>query len=361
MGGPIEATPHPSRAEGPAGRNSPGAAWTMDENGITNVFDRVDLVEVEPSRDAPAPPIYLIVVDGGIPGAMLRLGSGGTRLGRAPDNVLQLPESSVSRYHAYLKADEDGMVRLTDLGSTNGTFLNGERVAEHIPVVLRDGDRLRFGSSMVLKFARPDPCEERFQREMFDRAVRDPLTGLYNRAFFLDQVGPLGDRGQRKGLGLAILLLDVDHFKRVNDTYGHAAGDVALREVAAVLRQATRAEDLVARYGGEEFVLALPVAAPDLAAERAERVRRALAARRIFAEGHPLRITASIGLAYSPAQRPIPPATLIDTADRHLYRAKDAGRNRVIGPADPPPTTGHPIACPQPPVPVGRQGHTVEL
>ena len=333
----------------------------MDENGVTNVFDRIDLSVVDDSRDSPALPIYLIVLDGGIPGAMLRLAAGGTRLGRAPDNVLQLPEGSVSRYHAYLKADDDGMVRLTDLGSTNGTYLNGERVAEHTPVVLRDGDRLRFGSTMVLKFVRPDPCEERFQREMFDRAVRDPLTGLYNRAFFLDQVCPLADRGHRKGLGLAVMLLDIDHFKAVNDTYGHAAGDVALREVAAVLRQSTRAEDLVARYGGEEFVLALPVATLDLAAERAERVRRSLASRRIFAEGHPLRITASIGLAFTTAQRPTPPSALIGVADRHLYHAKDAGRNRVVGVSEPPPIPPVSPSSVDIPAPLGRKGLPVGL
>jgi len=308
----------------------------MDENGATNVYVTPSLPPPGESPEPPALPMYLIILSGGIPGAMIRLAAGGTRVGRAPDNAVQLPESSVSRYHAHLKVDDDGMARLTDLGSTNGTYLDGERIPDHTPVVLRDGNRIRFGSSMVLKFARPDPCEERFQREIFERAVRDPLTGLYNRAFFLDQVGPLADRSHRNGLGLAVMMLDVDHFKRINDTYGHDAGDVALRELACVLRQATRAEDLVARYGGEEFVLALPVAAPDLAAERAERVRKGLAARRFFAEGQPLRITASIGMAYAPPGRPRPAAVLISAADQCLLQAKHAGRDRVVAGREPP-------------------------
>ena len=313
-----------------AGGETLNPGQTMDENGATNIFDTPILPPTSDAIEPPPQPMYLIILSGGIPGAMIRLAPGGTRIGRAPDNALQLPEGSVSRYHAHIKVDDDGMVRLTDLGSTNGTYIDGERIAEHTPVVLRDGGRLRFGSSMILKFARPDPCEERFQREIFDRAVRDPLTGLYNRAFFLDQVGPLAERSHRKGLGMAVMMLDVDHFKRINDTYGHDAGDVALREVANVLRQATRAEDLVARYGGEEFVLALPVAAPEHAADRAERVRKGLATRRFYAEGQPLRITASVGLAYSPPSRPRPAPALISAADQCLLQAKGAGRDRVI-------------------------------
>ena len=108
-------------------------------------------------------------------------------------------------------------------------------------------------------------------------------------------------------------MLDIDHFKRINDTHGHDVGDAVLREVAGVLRQATRADDLVARYGGEEFVVALPVAAPDQATERAERVRSTLASRRILAGGIPLRVTASLGLAFTPPGRP----RSVAGADRH--------------------------------------------
>ena len=192
-------------------------------------------------------PMYFIVLSGGIPGAMLRLFPGGTKLGRTSDNNVQLPDASVSRRHALIKVDADGKARLTDLGSTNGTFVNSHRVPMRSTVGLQDGDRIRFGSNVIVKFVRPDPCEERFQREMFERTVRDGLTGLYNRIYFVEQAGLLLDGGPSQGLGLAILLLDIDHFKRINDTFGHDAGDEALREVAGVLRQATRAEDLVAR------------------------------------------------------------------------------------------------------------------
>jgi diguanylate cyclase (GGDEF)-like protein len=165
---------------------------------------------------------------------------------------------------------------------------------------------------------------------MFERTVRDSLTGLYNRIYFLSQVGPLADRNAVKGMGLAVIMLDVDHFKRVNDQYGHPIGDAVLREVANVLRQSLRSDDLIARYGGEEFVAALPVATPDQAAERAERIRASLADRRIHVAGTRLRVTASLGLAFGSPTRPKTAAALISSADQGLYQAKNAGRNRVV-------------------------------
>ncbi len=133
----------------------------------------------------------------------------------------------------------------------------------------------------MLKLVRLDPHDERFQRDMFERTVRDPLTGLYHRAYFLSQIGVLAERYAAAGIGMAILMLDIDHFKQINDRYGHVAGDDVLREVAAVIRESTRAEDLVARYGGEEFVIALPVSLVALAVQRAERIRLAIARRTI--------------------------------------------------------------------------------
>lgn len=283
-------------------------------------------------------PTYLIVVGGGPPGALLRLNPGTTRVGRAYENPVRFPDPSVSRRHATIVAGARGDTWLTDLGSTNGTFLNGERLAAQAPHRLEDGDRVRFGSSVLVKFVRLDPTDERFQRELFERAVRDPLTGLHNRAYFLEQIGPLAELCASKGLGLGVLMLDVDHFKRVNDGYGHPAGDAVLREVAAVLRESTRGDDLVARYGGEEFVAALPMAAPDQAVERAERIRDHLAARRVAVPGAPaggIGVTASLGLAFARRGRVRSVAGLIAAADQCLYQAKDSGRNRVVLRVDP--------------------------
>jgi diguanylate cyclase (GGDEF)-like protein len=301
----------------------------MDDNRATYLCDLLGPREFEPAIDASLP-MYLIMVNGGIPGAMLPISAEGTRLGRAPDNTFPFREISISRHHAALGVDPQGVVRITDLGSTNGTYLNERRIPAHVPVRVKDGDRIKLGATLVLKFVRLDPCEEQFQREMFERTVRDGLTGLYNRAFFFDQVGPLAESSAHRGLGLAVLMLDIDHFKQVNDTFGHDVGDLVLREVAGVLRESTRTEDLVARYGGEEFVLALPVVAPDQATERAERIRAALSERTIAAAGVFLSVTASLGLAFAPADRRYPATTLITAADRGLYQAKNSGRNQVV-------------------------------
>jgi two-component system cell cycle response regulator len=307
----------------------------MDVNGSTHLID----LKSAPERGAepvPVLPAYLIVLNGGVPGAMLRLAPGETRLGRAADNTFQLPDADISRHHAVLTVESDGQIYLTDLDSTNGTFLNARRVPSQRPVALRDGDRIQFGSSLVVKFARPDACEEQFQRAMFERSVRDGLTGLFNRSFFLSEVGLLADRGALRGLGLAILMVDLDHFKKVNDTFGHATGDVVLREVAGVLRQVTRSDDLVARYGGEEFIVALPVLGIEQALERAERVRESVASRRIRVEGWTVRVTCSIGLAFAPAGRLLVASDLIHRADQALYQAKRSGRNQVVRAAIPP-------------------------
>ncbi len=311
----------------------------MDEKCATQIC-----LAVTPDVDAEVPgsielsrPMYLIVLSGGIPGSMQPIGVGATRLGRAQENNVRFADLGISRRHATIAVDTEGRPWLTDLGSTNGTFLNEIRLPVLGSHLLNDGDRVRLGASVVVKFVRLDPCDERFQRELFERTVRDPLTGIYNRSYFFDQIEPLTDLGRSRGLGLAILMADIDHFKRVNDTLGHDAGDAVLREVAAVLRESTRSEDLVARYGGEEFVIALPVAAPDQATERAERIRTNLAARRIMAPGslQPLRVTASLGLAFAYPGRLRSVPALITAADQCLYQAKNAGRNRVVFRVDP--------------------------
>jgi len=272
----------------------------------------------------------MIVVSGGIPGTMLLLSERGTSLGRSSAASFQLDDITVSRQHAVVAVDAEGGVQITDEGSSNGTFVNGARIPGHRPTRLEDGDRIQLGMGVVLKLVRLDHNDERFHRDLFERTVRDPATGLYNRAYFLSQIGVLAERSAAQEIGLAVLMLDIDHFKRVNDCHGHVAGDDVLREVAAVIRESTRAEDLVARYGGEEFVIALPVSSSDRAIERAERIRADLAGRRIMAGKDEIQVTASLGLSFSAPGRSRHTMALIQTADQALYQAKANGRNCVV-------------------------------
>ncbi len=319
--------------------NAEGERMITDDKTATqfSVSTVVPLTD-EPLAPAASRPMYLIVVSGGSPGALHEIKATGTRVGRSQDNGIRFADLGVSRRHATIVSDASGEAWVTDLGSSNGTFLNGDRLPAHTPHQLRDGDRLRIGTAVVVKFVRLDSTDERFQRELFERAVRDTLTGLYNRAFFLEQLNPLAELSGARGLGLGVLMLDVDHFKKVNDSYGHDAGDAVLKEVATVLRESTRGEDLVARYGGEEFVVALTVATPDQASERAERIRDHLASRRVLGPGIPssgVHVTASLGLAFARPGRLRCPSGLLTAADHCLYQAKDAGRNRVVLRIDP--------------------------
>jgi len=273
---------------------------------------------------------YLIMVSGGIPGTMFRLAEQAASFGRAADCTHHVHDITVSRFHATFTIDPGGEICVGDEASTNGTFVNGVRLAARKPVLLQDGDRIQLGTTVILKLVRLEPHDEEFQREMFERTVRDTLTGLYNRAYFLNQIRALSDRNAILGLGLAVLMLDVDNFKRVNDVYGHPAGDFVLKEVAAVLRESTRGEDLVARYGGEEFVIALPVASLPPAAARAERIKTSLARRPIRVSTDEICVTASVGVAFNPPDQANNEDSLILTADRALYQAKSAGRNRVV-------------------------------
>ncbi len=302
----------------------------MDDLGATFIGEIAGSTNGTSAAADSALPNYLVMVQGGTPGEMHKLAKGVCQVGRSIENELTLHDSTISRHHARIETGQDGSARLTDLSSTNGTFRNGRWLTPGESYALRDGDRIQYGANLVFKFIQPDPCDERFHQEIFDRMVRDSLTGLLQRSYFLDQLTALTRKLPARNMGVAVLMLDIDHFKRINDTYGHAAGDHALRETANVLRQATRPDDLVARYGGEEFVAALPLAEPELALARAERIRRALAHRLIDHNGAEIHLTVSIGLSYSPPHYNRPPSDLIACADRCLYQAKRAGRDRVV-------------------------------
>jgi two-component system cell cycle response regulator len=301
----------------------------MDLKAATHVC--VSPVETEEDTQVlPALPMYLIMIQGGVTGEMLRIEGPVTTLGRSNENGHQLADPTVSRRHAVITNDDSGTAWLTDLGSSNGTFLDGRRIAPGVATQIEDGARIQLGASIVLKYVSLDPDDERFQREMFERTVRDNLTGLYNRAYFMEQIGPLCERNRMRNLGTALMMVDIDHFKSVNDVHGHEIGDAVLREVAKVLRESTRADDLVARYGGEEFIVALPIASRDQGGERAEQSRRLLASRPIRAGRKELRVTASFGVSSSTPSRPRGVKALMTTADIALYEAKRAGRDRVV-------------------------------
>lgn len=278
---------------------------------------------------------FLIVFHGGIPGTLHPLIPPQMQLGRAATNALRLSDDTVSRSHAAFELREDRSVWLMDLGSSAGTFLNGARLTPREPRRLAPGDRLQFGMRAILKYEELNELEEQAQREQFRRMVCDDLTGLHNRVYFLDQIDGMIERFSQDQMGMALLLLDVDRFKGINDAHGHHAGDLVLKAVGQTLRYLARTDDLVVRYGGEEFVIAAPARSLDQALILAERFRSTIALQSIeIAPGRSLQATASVGVAFAGWSRPLPYEMLLKSADLCLYQAKQNGRDRVCSERD---------------------------
>jgi two-component system cell cycle response regulator len=271
----------------------------------------------------------LIVISSKSPatvGMMIRLDQPETVIGRGQVAAVQIEDDGISRSHAKVTVSPNGAFKLTDLGSTNGTFLNNVKVSVK---ALHDGDKIQIGANTVIKFSLQDPLEEAYQQALYDSATRDGLTGLFNKTYFLDALRKEVAYAVRHRAPLSLLLLDVDHFKGINDTYGHAAGDEVLRHIADRIRQAVRAEDLLARYGGEEFTLILREFTASQAMKCAERCREFVEGAALAVAGEPIRATISVGVSTLVDSGFTSPEELIAAADKSMYRAKEAGRNRV--------------------------------
>jgi diguanylate cyclase (GGDEF)-like protein len=254
-------------------------------------------------------------------------------IGRDADSNLRLAEDEgVSRRHARVTPVADGAL-LADLGSQNGTFVDGDRVQER---VLKEGMKIRIGQTTVLKFARFDEVELNAQRQLLESALRDGLTRAFNRRYFLQRLGAEIRFAERHAQPLALLMLDIDHFKQINDSHGHMIGDDVLRAIVGVLADTLRAEDVLARYGGEEFSVLVRGVSRENARMLGERLRREVEDMALTKEtGEALPITISVGISIFPLENAAEvPAErvgekLIEVADAALYRAKNAGRNRV--------------------------------
>jgi len=165
------------------------------------------------------------------------------------------------------------------------------------------------------------------------REVRtDGLTGLFNYRHFSDLLEQEAERSRRSGLPLALIMVDLDHFKRLNDSWGHEAGNRTLVQVAGVLREGVRRIDAVCRYGGEEMAVVLPGARLSRAVQVAERLRERIEQLRVEGGEEPIRVTASLGVAALPTAEVIDAGSLVQVADTMLYQAKEQGRNRVCHP-----------------------------
>src|SRR5580692_3743899 len=215
------------------------------------VDERTRLFETqaEPSGGVKRDRAYLVVLAGTSVGEMYKIEADKTIIGRGQRAQVRLLDDGISREHAQIVI-EGSHILLEDLGSTNGTFCNGLKVDRK---ELVDGDKILVGSTTILKFTYHDNLDEIFQKQMYESALRDGLTKAFNKKYFTDRLESEFTFAIRHVAPLTLVLFDIDHFKKVNDTHGHQAGDYVLSEIATRLTGALRAEDVFARYGGEEF------------------------------------------------------------------------------------------------------------
>lgn len=244
-------------------------------------------------------------------------------IGRGPSNDLVLDLDDVSRQHACFTPEGEAWA-VEDLGSTNGTQVNGVEIKARTP--LRNGDLVKIGRAIV-KYLTGGNIEALFHEEIYQLTVSDGLTKIPNKRYLLDFLDRELARAARYGSPLTAVMVDIDHFKKLNDTFGHLAGDEVLARLAGAIAPCMRREQLFARYGGEEFCLVLPELEPSQVEGLCEAVRLAVE-RAIFRfEGGEVRVTISLGGAAfeSGMSRP----ALLEAADAQLYRAKHEGRNRA--------------------------------
>lgn len=250
-------------------------------------------------------------------------------MGRSKECTLPIHDPSCSRNHAELFCTSDGNVFVKDLGSTNGTKVNGKDVKE--PTMLKDGDRVQLGDNTILRFGVVPEDDAKMQDEVFTRATRDALTGAYNRRHFNESLERELAYQKRAGTaGLGLVMFDVDHFKKVNDSFGHLAGDEVLKAIGARVSTLVRSEDVFARLGGEEFAVLTRNESIEGITTLSERLRQAMAATPAEFEGRKIAFTVSVGATLVTGKSSLSGDNVVQLADEALYEAKHGGRNRCV-------------------------------
>ena len=275
-------------------------------------------------------------------------------LGRALEADVRVNDSRASRLHARISTIRDpntGELRckISDLDSTNGTTVNGQPIGE---TLLTEGDKIAIGDHLF-RFDMLDEIDREFQQQIHRLLSHDELTGLLTSKSFFSELRREAARAETESRPFCVLMMDVDYFKVVNDTYGHLVGSETLEVIGLVIKNALRAGDVASRFGGEEFAAFLLDADYAQGLVAAERVRSAVelhefpAVRRGEPDEKTHRVTISIGVAAFPDDA-TDTIQLVELADSALYRAKRSGRNRICA-------YRHSIAATEGPLPPRRQ------
>lgn len=248
-------------------------------------------------------------------------------IGRDRENDIVLDSDSVSRRHARVEHRE-GQFFVTDLDSTNGTYVNDD--ADPISdTQLRRGDQMKIGDT-IFKYLSGSDVEAQYHETIFNMTITDGLTDVGNKKRLDQVVQKEIPRAIRHARELSMLMIDIDHFKDVNDTYGHLAGDSVLRDLANIIQKRLRPDDELGRYGGEEFAAILPETALAGAVRIGEDLRALIESHPFLVEGEQIKVTVSIGAAE--LQPGMDSKAFFRAADELLYKAKNGGRNRICPP-----------------------------
>ncbi|MCA9602302.1 MAG: diguanylate cyclase [Polyangiales bacterium] len=243
-------------------------------------------------------------------------------MGRGSENSIVLNNDSVSRRHCRIEK-RGKHYHLIDLESTNGTYVNDQLVDD---VQLRRGDQIKVGDS-ILKFLSGQDVEAQYHEAIYRMTIIDGLTGVHNKRYLIETLEREIPRARRHKRPLALVMLDVDHFKKVNDSYGHLAGDYVLKEICNVAKERIRPDDIVARYGGEEFAIVLPETNLEGAVRIAEQLRTLIESKEFEFEGERIQVTISLGTSQLEDGADV--TQFVKAADEKLYAAKRGGRNRT--------------------------------
>ncbi len=267
----------------------------------------------------------LVVIYGPDLGRRVTLSGQPFEIGRSSKSDLTIDQESVSRHHARITY-ESTLHFIEDLQSTNGTFVNDTSIRKG---AIRDGDQVQIGRT-ILKYMTGDNVEAHYHEEIYRLMTIDGLTQVHNRRYFDETLDREFTRSKRYTRQLALIVIDIDHFKKINDTWGHLAGDSLLRQVVSAIKPKLRAQDVLARTGGEEFAILSPEIDLEGARLVAEKVRAIVEQTAMRFENVTIPCTISLGVAQLSAGDE-EPSKLYKRADELLYAAKQAGRNRVMG------------------------------
>jgi len=243
-------------------------------------------------------------------------------MGRGPENDIVLDSDIVSRKHCRVEFRGTHWY-MVDLRSTNGTYVNDELVEDY---QLRPGDHIKVGET-IMKYLSGSDVEAQYHETIYRMTIIDGLTQVHNKRYLMDSLEREIPRARRHHRPLSLMMIDVDYFKKVNDDFGHLAGDFLLKEFASRLLSRLRPDDILARYGGEEFVIVLPETSLEDAVSMAEELRHLIAAEPFCFEGQDINSTISAGVVE--LERRWDGFAFVKAADEKLYEAKNSGRNKI--------------------------------